>query len=301
MKVKFSTVAAACALTLTCAAPAFPRPLVRGNPTNALKTLYTPDYLARKSALLAQLKDLKPGRFKEWTSGLKRDVAPERKVIALTFDACGGRKSGYNAELIEYLRRERIRATLFVTGIWIERNKAAFMELAKDPLFEIGNHGLLHRACSVSGRTKYGVIHTASMGDVIDEMELNARKIQELTGRRPVFFRSATAYTDEASVRIAGFLGMEMVGYDILSGDAMGASSKTMARNIMNGAKHGAVVIMHFHRPEWGEAAALKEVVPVLRSRGYTFDKLKNFPLKPVSGAEPARRRTSGRLPQITH
>ena len=66
----------------------------------------------------------------------------------------------------------------------------------------------------------------------------------------------------------------------------MGASAKTMARNIMNGAKHGAVVIMHFHRPEWGEAAALKAVVPALRSRGYTFDKLKNFPLKPVSGTE---------------
>jgi peptidoglycan/xylan/chitin deacetylase (PgdA/CDA1 family) len=272
-----------CAITLAFAAPGFSRPRGKANPANALKSMYTPDYLARKSALLEELKDLKPGLFSESASGLKRGFSPERKVLALTFDACGGRKSGYNAELIEYLRRERIRATLFVTGLWIEKNKKTFLELAKDPLFEIENHGLLHRVCSVTGQTKYGVVPTRDAGDVIDEMELNARKIQELTGRRPIFFRSATAFNDEASVRIAERLGMELVGYDILSCDAMRASVKTMTRNIIDGAKNGAVVIMHFHRPEWGEVAALKAAVPILRARGYTFDKLKNMPVIPAA------------------
>jgi peptidoglycan/xylan/chitin deacetylase (PgdA/CDA1 family) len=246
--------------------------------------MYTPDYLALRSGLLAEFKDLKPGRFAEPVSGLKRDTSPRRKVIALTFDACGTHNSGYNAELIEYLRREKLRATLFVTGLWIEKNKQLFLELARDPLFEIENHGLLHHACSITGRTRYGVIPTRDISAVIDEMELNARKIEELTGRRPVFFRSATAFADEASVRIAERLGMELVSYEILSGDAMKATAKKMTSNIIKGAKRGSVVIMHFHRPEWREVDALKAAIPVLRAKGYTFDKLKNFPLKSSAG-----------------
>jgi peptidoglycan/xylan/chitin deacetylase (PgdA/CDA1 family) len=241
--------------------------------------MYSPDYLALKNRVLKQFKDAKPGRFGEFVKGVRKNFDTDRKVMAFTFDACGGKHSGYNAELIEYLRREKIRATLFVTGIWIERNKKTFLELASDPLFEIANHGLLHRACSVTGRTKYRVMPTRNIGDVIDEMELNARKIEELTGRRPLFFRSATAFIDELSAKIAGELGMAAVSYNVLSGDALPrTSAKAMARNIIKGAGHGAVVIMHFNLPDRHELDALKAAVPLLRARGYAFDKLKNIP-----------------------
>ena len=262
------------------ASPAFARPKGRANPASALKSMYTPDYLAFKNRILAQFRNPTPGKFGEFIKGVKSDLDTKQKVIALTFDACGGRHSGYNARLIDYLRREKIPATLFVTGIWIDRNMEIFKELAKDPLFEIENHGLLHRTCSITGETKYGVIPTRNMGDVIDEMELNARKIEGLTGRRPVFFRSATAYTDEASVRVAQHLSMEVVSYDILSGDAMLSPARVMARNIIKGARHGAVVIMHFNHPEWREVEALKAAVPVLRAKGYAFGKMEDFSLK---------------------
>ncbi|OGS07297.1 MAG: hypothetical protein A2270_08660 [Elusimicrobia bacterium RIFOXYA12_FULL_51_18] len=259
------------------AAPVCARPRGAADPTNALKSMYTPDYLALKKRILDQFRNPKPGRFGEFVKGAKKDLDTQQKVIAFTFDACGGRHSGYNAGLIEYLRREKIQATLFVSGLWIEKNMETFKELAKDPLFEIENHGLLHRTCSINGVSMYGVIATRNMGDVVDEMELNARRIAELTGRRPVFFRSATAYTDEASIEVARRLGMEVVSYDILSGDAMHSSAKTMARNIVKGARHGAVVIMHFNHPEWHELEALKTVVPALRDKGYTFGKLEDF------------------------
>ena len=262
------------------AAPASARPRVKADPANALKSLYTPDYLALKNRVLEEFNDPKPGQSGEFVKGVKKDMGTRQKVIALTFDACGGRHSGYNARLIEYLRQEKIPATLFVTGIWIDRNMEIFKELAKDPLFEIENHGLLHRACSITGEAKYGVIATRNIGDMVDEMELNARKIAGLTGRRPVFFRSATAYTDETCAMVARRLSIEVVSYDVLSGDAMRSSVKVMARNIVNGARHGAVVIMHFNRPEWYEVEALKEAVPVLRARGYTFGKMEDFSLK---------------------
>lgn len=254
----------------------------RGDERNVFASYYTPEYLAFKARIMADFDKAKPGKFSEFVKyGRKdKDKSLDQKVIALTFDACGGRHSGYNAALIEYLRKEQIPATLFVTGIWIEKNKETFDQLAKDPLFEIENHGLMHRLCSTEGKTKYGVHATRNLGDVVDEMELCARKITQLTGRRPLFFRSATAYTDELSLKVAARLGMEVVSYDILSGDAMKASAKTMSRNILNGARHGAVVILHFNHPEWKETEALGLVVPELRRRGYNFIKLEDFSLK---------------------
>ncbi len=254
----------------------------RGDERNTFVSYYTPDYLAFKKRIMADFVNVKSGKFSEFVKyGRKdKDKSMDQKVIALTFDACGGRSSGYNAALIDYLRKEQIPSTLFVTGIWIEKNKETFAELAKDPLFEIENHGLMHRLCSTEGRTKYGVHATRNLGDVIDEMELGARKITLLTGRRPIFFRSATAYTDELSLKVAERLGMEVVSYDILSGDAMKASGKTMSKNILNGARHGAVVIMHFNHPELQEKQALELAVPELRRRGFNFIKLEDFSVK---------------------
>ncbi len=255
----------------------------RGDERNALLSYYTPEYLAFKKRIMAEFSKDKAGRFSEFLkqASKKKERTVEQKVIALTFDACGGRHSGYDEKLIEYLRREQIPATLFVTGIWIDKNRETFEKLARDPLFEIENHGLLHRLCSTEGRSKYGVYPTRDLGDVLDEMELGARKITQLTGRRPLFFRSATAYTDELSLRVAQRIGMEVVSYDVLSGDAMHQSAKKMNKNILAGARHGAVVIMHFNHPEWPGLAALELAVPELRRRGFAFGKLEDFTVKP--------------------
>lgn len=242
---------------------------------------YTAGYLKFKQRIEAEFRKDLPGRFSEFSGRGRADKSPYHKVIAFTFDACGGRNDGYNKALIGYLRAESIPATLFVTGIWIDKNQETFAELAQDPLFEIENHGLLHRLCSAEGRSMYGVRGTRDLGGVIDEMELGARKIATLTGRRPVFFRSATAYTDELSRKVARRLGMEVVSYDVLSGDANRASAKTMSRNILRGARHGSVVIMHFNHPEWPVAEALALAVPELRARGFHFSKMEDFTVKP--------------------
>jgi peptidoglycan/xylan/chitin deacetylase (PgdA/CDA1 family) len=127
----------------------------------------------------------------------------------------------------------------------------------------------------------YGVSGTSGLGGVIDEMELGARKIEALTGHRPVFFRSATAFSDDLSRRVAARLGMEVVSYSILAGDAKRLSAKRMNRNILSGARHGAVVLMHFNHPEWPVKQALELAVPELRARGFNFAKLESFTVKP--------------------
>ena len=73
----------------------------------------------------------------------------------------------------------------------------AFLALARDPNFEIESHGYFHRTCSVSGRGKWVVKGTRNPAEAVDELELNARKIELLTGCRPRFHRPGGAYVDE--------------------------------------------------------------------------------------------------------
>src|SRR5262249_45224881 len=86
--------------------------------------------------------------------GVLRHAPAAGRVIALTFDACGGPGgSGYDQALIDFLRRHEVPATLFLNSRWIDANPAAFRLLAAEPLFEIANHGTRHRPLSVTGRS----------------------------------------------------------------------------------------------------------------------------------------------------
>jgi peptidoglycan/xylan/chitin deacetylase (PgdA/CDA1 family) len=241
----------------------------------------TSDYLEIKNRIIVKFKDVKPKHFGEFIKGVKVKIDTKEKLIALTFDACGGKGgSGYNADLINYLRKEKIPATLFITGIWIDSNKKTFLQLTSDTLFEIENHGLKHRLCSVNGATVYGISGTKNPGEVVDEMEQNARKIEQLTGKRPKFFRSATAYTDDVCVKIAGELNMQIVSYSVLSGDAVpNTPANIISENILTQVKPGYVVIMHFNHPAWKEKDALEIVVPKLKQMGYRFVRLQNCAL----------------------
>lgn len=223
-----------------------------------------------------------PGQWGEFVKGVDEDLVTQQKIIAFTFDACGGKNAdGYDSELINFLRKEHIPATLFVTGKWIDANYTTFLELSKDPLFEIENHGLNHHPCSVDGESEYGIHGTKDIPDAFDEIEANAEKIDKITGRRPGFYRSATAYTDEACAKIAGRLGITIISFDVLSGDAVpNTPKKIIVDNVLGHVKPGAIVIMHFNRPLWNTFESMQQIVPQLRKEGYTFAKIEDFPLK---------------------
>jgi peptidoglycan/xylan/chitin deacetylase (PgdA/CDA1 family) len=233
-----------------------------------------------KERLIAAYKKQTPGEWGETVAGIRTRLDTSDKVIALTFDACGGPKgSRYDAALIEYLRAEKIPATLFLSGSWINANPAVFRKLAADPLFEIANHGFAHKPCSVSGKSAYGIKGTASVGELVDEIEKNGKKIQAATGRKPNLYRPGTAYCDEVAVKVAGELGYQVVNFSVL-GDAGATWPQEKVREALLKAEPGAIVIMHMNQPRSQTAAGLKEAVPLLRERGFRFVKLSEYPLK---------------------
>jgi len=212
--------------------------------------------------------------------GVRTKLNTDHKVIALTFDACGGpRGNGYDAKLIEYLKSEKIPATLFVSGKWIDANPKIFRELAEEPLFEIENHGLSHKPCSVSGRSIYGIAGTKSIGETFDEIEGNAIKTQRLTGRKPKYYRPGTAYSDEVCVEIANALGYEVVNFSV-RGDAGATYTKTQVKEALLNAQPSSIILMHMNHPEGETAEGLVEAIPELRKRGFEFVELSKYGLR---------------------
>ncbi len=237
-------------------------------------------YDVLKKEIVAEYSGKTPVEWGETVRGVRTRLVAGERVVALTLDACGSPKGkGFDSKLIGYLEKEKVPATLFINSRWIDANRELFLKLAANPLFEIGNHGLLHRPASVNGRSVYGIDGTRDVAELVDEIELNARKIEELTGRKPRYYRSGTAYYDEVAVTVANRLGSEVIGFDVL-GDAGATYSPEQVREALLKAGPGSIVIMHMNHPESGTAAGVMAAIPELRKRGFRFVRLSDYKLR---------------------
>lgn len=233
-----------------------------------------------KAELAAAYCGKTPKEWGETVTGVKTSLETKDRVIALTFDACGSPKGkGIDMDLIRFLEQERIPATLFINARWIDANPGLFQHLDENSLFTIANHGYLHRPASVTGRSVYGINGTKDVGELVDEIELNARKIQQLTGKRPRYYRSGTAYYDEIAVQVAERLGHQVIGFSVL-GDAGATFSKEQVTAALLRARPGDIVILHMNHPESGTGQGVIAAVPLLKKKGFRFVKLSDYPLR---------------------
>lgn len=239
-----------------------------------------PQEVPTKEQIITKFSGRVPREWGEKVKGAKTRLNTDQKVLALTFDACGGPKgSGYDAKLIDFLTGEAIPSTLFISGKWMDANPEIFRTLSSNPLFEIENHGLTHRPCSATGRSVYGIKGTKSVGEIYDEIEGNGLKILNLTGRKPKYYRPSAAYCDEICVETASALGYEVVGFSA-RGDAGATYSKRQVEEALLHAASGSIILMHMNHPEGATAKGVIAAIPELKDHGFRFVKLSEFELR---------------------
>lgn len=232
-----------------------------------------------EKTLIDRYRDAKPKEWGENVPGVRTHLTTKEQVIALTFDACGGKEgSGYDEKLIDYLIKENIPATLFINARWITANMDIFSKLADNPLFEIENHGTEHRPLSVNGRLAYGITGTKNVNEVIHEVKDNADQIEKLTGRRPLFFRSGTAYYDDIAAGVVQDLGFQLAGYNVL-GDAGATYNTEQVYKALLKARSGSIVLAHMNHPEKDTAEGIMKAIPELQKAGYRFVLLTSYTL----------------------
>ncbi len=186
----------------------------------------------------------------------------DQRVLCLTFDACPtSLKDEYNKEVIDILLRDKVPATLFLSGRWVEKNQQAVRFLAAHPQFELANHSFYHP-------------HLLQKNDarVLRELRRTQHLIRRLTGKTPRFFRAPFGEVDSRIVRLAASLGLTTIEYDLPSGDPdPNLSPQRIARWVLRMARGGSIIVFHVNRRGVHTAEALPLVIAGLRKEGYRF------------------------------
>ncbi|MEU4146149.1 polysaccharide deacetylase family protein [Streptomyces parvulus] len=203
------------------------------------------------------------------------------KTIALTFDADMTADQGPRAAsgerfdnpgLISALRRLEVPATVFMTGRWAEEYPDEARSIGRDPRFEIANHSYSHYAYTDDC---YG-LPTVSRDRMRSDLEraYTAFRKAGVPDAMP-YFRFPGGCYDRTALKELTAAGVTAVQWDVVSGDAFATDADAVAREVLDGAKPGSVVVMHCTRsaaPVTEEA--IRTIVPALRERGYRFVKV---------------------------
>lgn len=265
--------------TPTMTATASPSPEPTPTPTPSSSGVAGPDWaspdLPSRAVVVDAYAARSPGAFGLDVRGVISRL-DQQTGVALTFDACGGSGggTGYDSELIGFLRQRSVPATLFLNQRWVLANPALASELAAEPLFEIECHGTRHLPLSLTGQAAYGIAGTANAGEAFDELTGSHEWFRSTLGRPPWFFRSGTAHVDEASAAMARELGRPVANFSV-NADYGATAAPGVVAQALRGVRAGDIVIGHMNRPGRGTAAGVAQAVPALLDKGVSFVRLR--------------------------
>lgn len=218
------------------------------------------------------------GRAAVFSHGPRMDAD---KTVALTFDAdmtadqvdlaAGGERFD-NPGLIAALRREKVPATVFMTGMWARTYPHQARSISRDPLFEVGNHSYSHYAFTGSC---YG-LPVVGEGRQREEVRRGFEALRAVGVTEPTpYFRFPGGCYDDDALRAVAAEGATAVQWDVASGDPFNGDADDVVAQVLEDVRPGSVVVMHCTlsaAPATTEA--VRRIVPELRERGYRFVKV---------------------------
>ena len=220
--------------------------------------------------------DKAPTYWGEDAPNVKKRIKTDKKIVALTLDACGSKNDSLDEDLIAFLIKEKVPVTMFINSRWIDKYPDKFKMLASVDLFDIQNHGTRHVPASLTGNEIYNIKGTNNVIELFMEVKGNADKLQKLLGKRPVFFRSGTAFYDEFAVQMINEMGFDAIGFNIL-GDRGATYNTDEVYAAVTSAKAGDIIICHMNHPEKQTGAGLMRAIPALKEKGFKFVKLIDY------------------------
>lgn len=210
------------------------------------------------------------------------NLPPRQKLVALTIDLCeqNGEISGYDGDVFDYLRANRIKATVFAGGKWMMTHPERTRQLIADPLLEIGSHGWAHRnvrglagndlAQEMRGpEAAFHVQRTAlATSQCVAATPGAANALQPRIGLTRFPFGACNA----PALDLAAASGLLPIQWDVSTGDpGRSQSAEAIARIMREAVRPGSIVLIHANGRGHNTAAALPLAIPALQSKGYRF------------------------------
>jgi peptidoglycan/xylan/chitin deacetylase (PgdA/CDA1 family) len=204
----------------------------------------------------------------------------DRRQVALTFDSNltpymereldQHRVSSFDdVAAIDELIRLRVPATFFLSGRWMARYPAETRRLARVPFFELGSHGYSHRAFTPRCYG-LGVLPRDQMTSDIERSEQILRRLEPRATR---LFRFPGGCFDRFGLAAAAAAHVQVVQYDVASGDAFGRSVHVIVEHTLSSVRNGSIVVLHITGGNTAPLTpqALPSIVQGLRAQGYTL------------------------------
>ena len=190
------------------------------------------------------------------------------KKICITFD--DGPNPVYTPQILDILKKYGVHAAFFVVGDQVQHYPYLLRREIREGHL-VGNHTWFHSDPTKISRNRLS-------------LELNAVQciIQAVAGRKTAMFRSPYS-TDSSpseiaeleSLRTPDNMGYMTVGADVDSSDYTKPGVDKIIGNVVNGLKDDGSNIIVMHDAGGTDrkqtVAALNRLIPLLRSRGYTF------------------------------
>jgi peptidoglycan/xylan/chitin deacetylase (PgdA/CDA1 family) len=184
-------------------------------------------------------------------------------VVALTFDG-GGNADGAQ-RVLATLRRERVPATFFLTGHFVQSYPAVARAIGRG--YPVGNHTVNHLD-----------LLRMSTAAAAGEITRAATMIRRATGRDThPYFRFPYGSRNQSTVRLARRLGYASVRWTVDTWGWMGFSQQSVAgavRRVTDNLVPGEIVLMHVGSSRDHstiDSQALPAVIRLVRARGYRF------------------------------
>ncbi len=203
-----------------------------------------------------------------------------KKQVALTFDAdmtpqmmqdlrSGNVASYYDKDLIDVLINNQTKATLFMSGMWIESYASAARDLSRNPLFELGNHTYshpaFHNAC-------YGLsqVHPDEKNY---ELSKTQRLLKNITGKDNKLFRFPGGCYSQRDLDIVTNTGQVAIQWDVAGQDGFNGNTAQIVANVVENVKNGSIIVLHMngYPNEPATVHALPLIISALRAQNYEF------------------------------
>jgi peptidoglycan/xylan/chitin deacetylase (PgdA/CDA1 family) len=203
-----------------------------------------------------------------------------KRLIALTFDLCEVEKeiSGYDFEIVNYLRANNVKATFFACGKWMRSHPEKTMQLMSDPLFEVGNHGWNHKNLRLPDKNKIldQILWTQAQYELLWEQMMENPCFRQIgkkdIPRVPRVFRFPYGTCNSEALGTLQELGLSAIQWDVVSGDpAKGQTAQAISELVLRKAQPGSIIVFHANARGHGTAQALPMFVPKLKDRGFQF------------------------------
>lgn len=190
---------------------------------------------------------------------------PKAKNIYLTFD--NGYENGYTSKILSVLKKEKVPATFFVTGHYLESQPELVKQMVKEGHI-VGNHSWFHPDLT-----------TNSDAAIREELDKVREKTAELTGQKKMkYVRPPRGILSERTLKVAKDAGYTHVLWSLAFVDWNVNQQRGWQysyNNIMKQIHPGAVILLHTVSKD--NADALEKVIKDLKKKGYKFKSLDDF------------------------